>query len=145
MFYKIIAGPAPRGCIPGPCPPNDCLCPPKRKLCPPPSEDYAPKKLTGSGLLECKSRSETPKLVSTARIFVIFVDSHRISYETFRTNTFFFGFHLRIREKSQEFRDDNRICGDFCTEDLFFGLHLIHLIHTRINFSCPRAPSNSHQ
>ena len=40
-------GPAPRRGIPGP-------CPPKQKLCPP-SEDCAPKKLTGLGLLECKS------------------------------------------------------------------------------------------
>ena len=39
--------------------------PPERKLCPP-SEDCAPKKLTGSGLLKCKSRPKTPKLVFSA-------------------------------------------------------------------------------
>ena len=58
--------------------PNDCLCPPNEN-CASPSEDCAPKKLTGSGLLECNSRPATPKLVFSARIFVIFVDSHQIS------------------------------------------------------------------
>ena len=56
-------------------PPNDCLSPPNEN-CAPPSEVCAPKKLTGSELLECKSRPMTHNLVFTARIFV---DSHRIS------------------------------------------------------------------
>ena len=54
--------------------------------CAPPSEDCAPKKLTGSGLLECKSRPKTPKLLFTTLelaskncFFVVFVDSRRIS------------------------------------------------------------------
>ena len=72
------SGPAPRGHSPAAPPPNDCLCPPNEN-CAPPSEDCARKKLTGSGLMECKSRPKTPKLVFTARIFVIFVDAHRIS------------------------------------------------------------------
>ena len=80
------------GGISGPCPPNECLCPPpKRKLCPP-SEDCAPKKLTGSGFLECKSRRETPKFVFTARIFVIFVDSHQISQNFLDEDLFFLVF-----------------------------------------------------
>ena len=48
----------------------------------PPSEDCAPKKLTRSGLLECKSRPKTPKMVlivlefaSKNCFFVVFVDS----------------------------------------------------------------------
>ena len=64
-----------RGCAS----PNDCLCPQTKIV--PPSEDCAPKKLTGLGLLECKSRPKTPKLVFTALefaskncVFVIFVD-----------------------------------------------------------------------
>ena len=64
-------------------PPNDCLCPLQTKIVPPPSEDCAPKKLTGSGLLKCKSRPKTPKLVFTALQFAsknrFFVNSHRIS------------------------------------------------------------------
>ena len=60
--------------------PKWLLLPSQNKNCaPPPNEDCAPKKLTGSGLLECKSRSKTPKLEFTVRIFVIFVDSYRIS------------------------------------------------------------------
>ena len=59
------------GAFRGRAPPNELLCPPR--------EDCAPKNLTGSGLLEQKSRPETPEFVFTARIFVIFVDSHRIS------------------------------------------------------------------
>ena len=55
--------PGAMGGIPGPCPPKWLLVPP--------SEDFAPKKLTGSGLLECKSR---PKLVFATGIFVVFVD-----------------------------------------------------------------------
>ena len=41
--------------------PNDCFCAP--------SEDCAPKKLTRSGLLECKSRPKTTKLVLIALEF----------------------------------------------------------------------------
>ena len=41
-------------------PPQMTACAPQTKIVPPPSEDCAPKKLTGSRLLECKSR---PKLV----------------------------------------------------------------------------------
>ena len=63
-------GLAPRGGdIPGPCSLNECLCPLKRKWCPFPSEDCAPKKLTRSGLMECKSRPKTPKLVFIALEF----------------------------------------------------------------------------
>ena len=46
--------PGATGGIPGPCPP---------------SEDCATKKLTGSGLLECKSRPKTPELVFTVLEF----------------------------------------------------------------------------
>ena len=79
--YKMVnPDPAPRGAFRGRAPPNDCLCPTKRKLCPP-SEDCAPKKLTGPGLLECKLG---PKLVFFTRIFVIFAIK----------TLFFFGGHL---------------------------------------------------
>ena len=65
-FVVIISGPAPRGGIPGPCPPKSLLVPPKWELCPPPpSEDCAPKKLTGLVLLECNWRPEAKILVIT--------------------------------------------------------------------------------
>ena len=60
---KRHSGPAPQGGIAGPRPyPNHCLYPTKRELCPP-SEDCAPKKVTGTVPLECSSRPETPKIL----------------------------------------------------------------------------------
>ena len=49
--------------------PWHCLCPPKRELCPP-SEDCAPKKLTGWVLLENNSMPETPKILVISPEFV---------------------------------------------------------------------------
>ena len=51
---KSQLDPAPRGGIRGRVP-QMTACAPQTKIVPPPSEDCAPKKLTGSGLLECKS------------------------------------------------------------------------------------------
>ena len=71
LWYSV-ADPAPRGAYRAVLPPNENYAPP--------SEDCAPKKLTGSGLLECKSR---PKLV-------FFVDWHRISWHFWDEELFFF-------------------------------------------------------
>ena len=78
--------------------PQTTACAPQMKIVPPPqSEDCTPKKLTCSGLLECKSRPKTPKLVFTAVefvskncFFVIFVDLHRISLKFWAEDLFFF-------------------------------------------------------
>ena len=70
-YRTFQPGPAPRGVFRGRAPPNDCFAPPQTKIVPTPCEDCAPKKLTGSGELECKSRA---KLVFASGIFVIFVD-----------------------------------------------------------------------
>ena len=103
------AGPAPRGAFRGRARPNHCLCFPNKNCAAPPSEDCAPKKLTGSVLLECCSTPETPR------------------------NT---GCHPRIREQELFFRrfcnkhglfwwlyprthENSRMFGD---EDFFFGL-----------------------
>ena len=67
---RSIADPGAPGGIPEPCPPKWLLVPPPNENCVPPSEDCAPKKLTESWQLECKSR---PKLV-------FFVDWQRISW-----------------------------------------------------------------
>ena len=75
-FSSDEADPAPRGGHTRAVPPQMTACAPPNENCAPPSEDCAPKKLTGSGLLECKLR---PKVVFATRIFVIFVDCHRIS------------------------------------------------------------------
>ena len=92
------------GGIPGPCPPKWLLVPPKRKLSPP-SEDCAPKKLTGSGLRECKS---SPKLV-------FFVDWQRISWR-------FFCIALVFGRKTAWISDFGRKIPRKIDEDLFFFL-----------------------
>ena len=86
-------------------------CPSQMTACAFPSEDCASKKFTGSGLLECKSRPKTRKLVlivlefaSKNCFFVVFVDSHRISWNFGDEDLFIiiiFGLHLRIRGTSQ--------------------------------------------
>ena len=82
MVVVSKPGPAPRGAFRSRrAPPKWVLLPPQTKIVPPPppGEDCAPKKLTNSEFMEWKSRPETSKFVFPARIFVIFVDSHRIS------------------------------------------------------------------
>ena len=107
------------GGIPGPCTLKWLLVSPPNKNCTSPSEDCTPRKLTGSGLLKYESRPKTPKLVITARIFVILIDLHQISLN-FWDEDLFLGLHLRIRGKSPNFETITRICGNFFTEDLFF-------------------------
>ena len=80
--------------------------------CAPPSEDCAPKKLTGSGLLECKSR---PKLV-------FFEDWHRISWRFWDKELFFFFFwdHLFSAGKTAWISDFGRKIPCNFSEDVFF-------------------------
>ena len=85
-----MADPAPRGGIAGPCPQMTACAPPNENYAPR-GEDCALKKLTGSGLLECKSR---PKLVFATVIFVLFMDWHRISWHFWDDDLFLFGDHL---------------------------------------------------
>ena len=114
--------------------------------CAPPSEDCAPKKLTGSRLLECKSRPKIPQLVfiplefvSKNCVFVLFVNSRRISFKFWDEDLFFLVFTSDFVENRKNFETTTRICENFGTKTFFyfFGLHLFRLIHTRINFSCP--------
>ena len=79
------AGPAPRGSIPGPCPPNHCLCSAKREMCPP-SEDCAPKKVTSSVPMECSSRPQNPKILVITSEFV----SKNCFFRIFRNEDIFF-------------------------------------------------------
>ena len=134
---QIRPGPAPRGRISGPCPPTNCLCSPNEN-CAPSSEDCAPKKLTGSVLLESKSRPETPNILIIALEFVskncfclVFVDSPRNSwnfaYIMGRRPFFFFFFFLVFTSEFVEIRTilgmKTRICGNarnFWNEDFFW-------------------------
>ena len=155
LTRKSRPRPGATGGISGPCPPNWLLVPSQTKLCPP-SEDCAPKKLTGSGLLERNSRSK----------LVFFVDWHRILWRFWDEDLFFFFFgeHLFLAGKTAWISDFGRKIPCNFSEDLFFGdhlfsaekplkfpilagkslwlfaPHLVYLIQTGINFSCPRAP-----
>ena len=145
VYY--IPDPAPRGGIPEPCPPNGCLCPPKRGLCP---EEI--NRLGGSGAqIEAK--------------LVFFVDWHRISWRFWDEDLFFFGDHLFSAGKTAWIFDIGRKIPWNYSEDFFFleitcfrpekplefpisagkslaifAPHLVHLIQSGINFSCPHAP-----
>ena len=104
-------------------PPNENCAPPKRGLC--------PEEITVSELLECKSR---PKLEFASGIFVIFVDWRRISWHFWDEDLFFLEITCFRPEKVLKFLIS-------AGKSLWiFGLHFVHLIQTRINFSCPRAP-----
>ena len=50
--------------------PRITACPPQTRIVLPPSEDCAPKKLTGSVLVVCSSRPETPKRLGRTPKFV---------------------------------------------------------------------------
>ena len=98
----MFAGPAPRE--------HSGAVPPQMTACAPPSEDYAPKKLIDSRLLECKSRLRTPKLVFTALefvsknyFFVIFVNLHRISFKFWDKDLFFLVFTSEFGENRKNF------------------------------------------
>ena len=99
-FGFCVAGPTPRGGIPGPCPQMTACAPPKEN-CASPTEDCAPKKLTGSGLLECKFGVYRPYFRYFCGLTPDFI-------KLLRRRLFFFCLHLRILEKLQEFWDDNQ-------------------------------------
>ena len=111
---------------------------------PPPSEDCAPKKLTGSVLLECKSSPETPKILLITLKFVskncFFVDfamntdcfcgltpeimKLRVYFGTKTLILFYFLlFTSEFVEIRTIFEMENRICenaGTFSDEDFVF-------------------------
>ena len=76
--------------------PQMTACAHPNENCAPPSEDCVSKKLTGSGLLECKSR---PKLVFATGIFIIFVDWYRIWCHIWDEDLFFWD-HLFLAGKT---------------------------------------------
>ena len=134
------------------CAPQTKIVPPKRGLCP---KEINRLRATGMQI--------EAQLVFASGIFVIFVDWHWISWY-FWDEDLFFGDHLYSAGKNVWISDFCRkplrisvktffleiTC--FRPEKTFeflisvgkslwiFGLHLVHLIQTGINFSCPRAP-----
>ena len=124
-------------------------CAPPNENCALPSENCAAKKLTGSGLLERKSRSKSGFFVDWHRIFWRFWDEDLFFFEitcfwpekpleflAISVKTFFFLF-LEITcfwpEKPLEFPiSDGKSLW-------LFAPHFAYLIQTGINFLCPRA------
>ena len=101
--------------------PKSLLVPYQTRNMLPPSEDCAPKKVTGSMPLECSSVSEIPKILI---INPVFVGKNRF-FADFAMKTFF-ALHPRNR----------RIVRIFCYEDLFF-LHPRILLELEGNMFFP--------
>ena len=80
------SGPEPMGAFRGRASPNENSAPL--------NEDCAPKKVTGSVLLECSSRLETPKILIITPEFV----SKKSSFADSAVNTFFFVFLVFTHE-----------------------------------------------
>ena len=145
---QIRPGPAPRGRISGPCPPNNCLCSPNEN-CAPSSEDCAPKKLTGSVLLECKSRPETPNTLIIALEFVskncFFFSFCGLTAEFMKlrvyygTKTFFFlVFTSEFVEICTNLGMKTRFCGNarnFWNEDFFWFSPFLFYPRSRIQIN----------
>ena len=112
---------------------------PPNENCAPPSEDRAPKKLTGSGQLDWKSRTKLVFFVDWQRISWRFWDEDLFSENTcFRpekllkfaisggkflaisVKSFFVGDHLFSAEKTAWFCDLGRKIPSNFSEDLFF-------------------------
>ena len=81
------SGPAPRGAFRGRTSPNE--------KCAPLSEDFAPKKVTGSVPLKCSSRLETPKMLIITPEFLC--KNRSFADSAVKTFFFFFRRHSRIR------------------------------------------------
>ena len=121
--------PAPRGAFPGPCPSKRKLCPPKRGLCP---EEM--NRIGATGVqLEAQIGVCHP-------YFRNFCELTRDFIKFLGRRPFFFGNHLFSAGKTVWISDFCQKIPQNFSEDLFFGLHLVPLIQTGINFLCPHAP-----
>ena len=132
---KSGAGRAPRRGISGPCHPKSLLVPPQTKVVSLQARTAcAPKKLIGSGILECKLRPETCKIVLNALEFVsknyfvvIFVCAHIDFHETSRSfwdeDLFFLVFTSEFLNHRTIFEMKTRICKHFWTKDFFLSFY----------------------
>ena len=107
---RVDAGPAPRGCIPGPCSLKSLLVLPQMRNVPP-KRGLCPKESNRLVSLENSSRGETPKILV---INPEFVSKNQFFTASAVKTFFFFGLHPRNREQKPIIRR-------FCSEDLFFG------------------------
>ena len=127
LFLNVlVSGPAPWGGIPGPCSPKRKLCPPKRVLCP---EETNRLRATGVqieaeiGVCHGYFCSLTLDFLGWRPCSFSFLRDYMFSAgKTFSISDFGWKIPLNF------------------SEYLFFDLHLVRLIQTGINFSCPRAP-----
>ena len=126
----MVSDPAPRRAYQGRAPLSDCLCPPKRKLCPP-KRGLCLKKLTGLGLLECKSR---PKLV-------FFVDWQRISWRFWDGDLFLWKSPVFDRKNRLNFgqKIPLNLCSSPCSFDPDWDKFLVPPCPPKIYF-CPPPP-----
>ena len=135
MPATFEADPAPRGGHSrAVSPPNDSLCPSKRKLCPP-KRGLCPEEIKRLGATGVQMEAKNSQISVYRRNFCALTPGFLLRLGR---RPFFFVLHLRIRGKSQKFRDDNKNLWKFLFSRPFFvGLLLFRLIHTRIDFSCP--------
>ena len=132
------------GAYRGRAPPTDCLCPPKRKLCPP-KRGLCPEENNGLGAFGAQIEAQINVFCGLSPVLWRFWDE----------DLFFFlkspvlGNQLNFR-----FRPENPLKFQWRPLFFFFGdhlfsigkflwlfaPHLVPLIQTGINFSCPRAP-----
>ena len=137
LTYKVfasrsatVADPAPRGAYRGLAPPNDCLCPPKRKLCPA-KRGLCPEEINRLGATGVQIEAQVGVCHCYFRAFCGLTPD----FMTFLGwRPFFLEITCFRPEKPLEFAI---LVGEFLW---IFDLHLVHLIQTGINFSCPRAP-----
>ena len=114
----------------GPCPPKWQLVPPKRKLCPPQARTV-PRKNNSLGATGVQIETQ---IGVCQRYFHNFCGLTPDFMTFLGWRPFFLEITCFRPEKVLKFLIS-------AGKSLWiFGLHLVHLIQTRINFSCPRAP-----
>ena len=98
----------------GAVPPQMTACAPPNEHCAPPREDCATKKLTVSGLLECKSRPKTSKFARILRRQPEFEEI--LGRKPF---FFFLVFTSEFVKNRKDLETTTRICGNFETKTFF--------------------------
>ena len=144
--------PTPRGGIPGPCPPTDCLCPPNEN-CASPKRGLCPEEITRLGTSGAQIEVQISVFCGLTPDFVTLLGwrpffwrspvigqknrlNFRFWYENplqFQWRPFFFEITCFQPEKSLEF--------PISAEKYLwlFAPHLVYFIQTGIKFSCPCA------
>ena len=142
-FLLRSACPAPRGAFRGRAP-QMTACAPQTKIVPPPKRGLCPKGINRLGAIKVQIEA-SPKLVFSARIFVIFVDSHRILYNFLDEDLFFLFlvFTHELVKNCKNFETTTRVCGNFRTEDLIWSSPCLFDPHWN-KFLVPPCPFRIH-